>query len=448
MRRKEKGEITAFLSLIFVLLLSFIMAMTESAQIQTAKNMKRLDVDRAVYSVFGEYQKELLEEYEIFALDGSYETGKYAEEQILNRMAYYGSMGVTQTVTDIQLLTDNAGQAFREQVLEFMETRSGLGLLQDLTGLSAKWEEQRIQGEEVSDQLDEVLAQREELLPEEGGGLIEAKRSGILSLVLPDSFQLSGKKIVQTEMVSARNRNNGRGTFPARVNANGVEGKLLFEQYILEKFSSAVNPKSDARNLSYEIEYILSGKESDEENLKEIAMQMMFVRLGLNYMHLMTDSNKQGEADLMALALAAVVMHPEAKDALKQILLLLWAFGESVVDLRSLFSGRKIALVKTADTWQLPLSAIFTLGTEQDSYEGADAQSGMDYGQYLQILLFLKDEEALTMRTLDRAEQNLRFEKGLGFFRADACVTKIKLENTAEIWNGCTYLFPTYFGYL
>lgn len=65
---KKKGEITAFLSLVFVLLLSFILAMMESAQIQTAKNRKRLDVDRAVYSLFGEYQKELLEEYDVLSL--------------------------------------------------------------------------------------------------------------------------------------------------------------------------------------------------------------------------------------------------------------------------------------------------------------------------------------------------------------------------------------------
>ena len=56
----EKGEITAFLSLIFVLMISFVTAILESASVQAEKNQARLDMDRAVYSVFGEYQKELL----------------------------------------------------------------------------------------------------------------------------------------------------------------------------------------------------------------------------------------------------------------------------------------------------------------------------------------------------------------------------------------------------
>ena len=38
--------------------------MLESTVLQTAKNQKRLDTDRAVYSAFGEYEKQLLEKYE------------------------------------------------------------------------------------------------------------------------------------------------------------------------------------------------------------------------------------------------------------------------------------------------------------------------------------------------------------------------------------------------
>ena len=70
-KRTVRGEITAFLSLVFVLLVSFILALTESSMIQTSKNQKRMDVDRALYSVFGEYQKDLLEDYDIFAFDMS-----------------------------------------------------------------------------------------------------------------------------------------------------------------------------------------------------------------------------------------------------------------------------------------------------------------------------------------------------------------------------------------
>ena len=63
---------TAYLSLVFILLVSFAGSMIESASIQNAKNYSRADMNRAMESVFAEYQKELLEDYDIFALEGSY----------------------------------------------------------------------------------------------------------------------------------------------------------------------------------------------------------------------------------------------------------------------------------------------------------------------------------------------------------------------------------------
>lgn len=56
----RKAEITAFLSMVFVLLVSFVLGMLEVSVIQTSKSMSRLTVDRAVFSLFGGYQSELL----------------------------------------------------------------------------------------------------------------------------------------------------------------------------------------------------------------------------------------------------------------------------------------------------------------------------------------------------------------------------------------------------
>lgn len=57
----KKGEITVFLSLTVVLLVSFILGMMNAANIQLMKNQARIDVDSALYSLFGEYQTDLLE---------------------------------------------------------------------------------------------------------------------------------------------------------------------------------------------------------------------------------------------------------------------------------------------------------------------------------------------------------------------------------------------------
>ena len=70
----KKAEVTAFLSLIFVLLVTFIGSVLDVTSLQIAKNYRRMDAERAIECMFAEYQKELLEEYDIFALDAGYES--------------------------------------------------------------------------------------------------------------------------------------------------------------------------------------------------------------------------------------------------------------------------------------------------------------------------------------------------------------------------------------
>ena len=85
-RESKRGEVTAFLALIFVLLVSFVGSLMESASLQSAKSYRRADMNRAVESVFAEYQRELLEEFEVFALDGGYESGSYSEQKVFDRL--------------------------------------------------------------------------------------------------------------------------------------------------------------------------------------------------------------------------------------------------------------------------------------------------------------------------------------------------------------------------
>ena len=63
----KKAEITAFLSLIVVLLISFIFGIIEITVIQTEKNLSRICADGAIFSVFGEYESQLMEAYHILA---------------------------------------------------------------------------------------------------------------------------------------------------------------------------------------------------------------------------------------------------------------------------------------------------------------------------------------------------------------------------------------------
>ena len=124
--------------------------------IQTEKNLSRICADGAIFSVFGEYESQLMEAYHIFGLDGSYGTGEFNEDKIIGRMHYYSNKNIDYKINGIQYLTDNKGQAFREQVLTYMEQKYGIGLIEDLAGRTSVWEEESIQGEEIR-QVEETI---------------------------------------------------------------------------------------------------------------------------------------------------------------------------------------------------------------------------------------------------------------------------------------------------
>ena len=465
----KKGEMTVFLSIVFVLMISFISGIIQASSIQAGKNLARLETDRAVYSVFGEYQKELLEQYHIFGVEGSYGTGSYTEDNLISRMHYYGTDGTEHEITGIQYLTDDHGQAFREQVLTYMEQTKGIGLIREFTGLTAEWEEQEIQGKEMEEIQEETAEQMEEvsdlLETEEDTGtggqeqisenpftfMEKISQYGIVSVVLPEDMVISEKTVDLEAQASYRNLRTGRGSFPSRTGMDGIEEKLLFDEYLAESFTNAVPEEEDAgeekdRSLDYEIEYILAGRSSDEENLESVLFRIFLIRMALNYTFLLTDTEKQGEAELLALAISAVLLMPEAVEGVKQLVIAAWAAGESVVDIRTLLSGKRTALVKTSENWQTSLSSLFRLG-DDSRQEGSDIQGGICYKDYLRMLLFLENTDEITMRALDRAEENLRTEQQLDHFRADQCITRLRMDNTVTFHDSLTYQFPVYFGY-
>ena len=456
---KVKGEITVFLSLIFVLLVSFIGSMVQSADLQVGKNKRRAAMDRAVYSVFGEYQKELLESYEIFAVEGSYETGNYAEEQVLKRLEYYGADSLESEIAGIQYLTDNQGQPFIEQVVTYMREYSGIELAADLIGSSQGWTEQEIKGdesqksaEETEKELEDTLAENEVSLPAEDNPIqaVETvKKSPLLTMIMPKERSVSTKAIALDLVVSHRSLNTGRGTFQYKDEADSALSNLLFGEYLLMKFSDASEGELTAPGtaLDYETEYLIAGKESDQKNLESVARRILLLRMGINFAYLQTDTEKRAEAEALAASMATLVALPVATEIINQAILAAWAYGESIMDLRTLLKGNKTPVMKTKETWQLSLTNLSKLGTAEDESDGSQVDEGISYQDYLRILLFLQEKHQCAIRALDLIEQNMQVGKGLTFFRADQCVTGIQLQSKTTFERGITYEFPTYFAY-
>lgn len=454
--RSIRGEVTAYLSLVFILMAAFVGGVMESASIQNAKSYRRADMNRAMESVFAEYQKELLEEYDIFALDGSYETGQYSERNIIDRLSYYGAGDTEQKITGICFLTDHGCEAFCSQVASYMEHKYGLGFIEDKLEMTSVWERQEERAEEYAKReqeqqnyLEGLLEENEGELPQEGNPIYyagELKKSPILSLVLPKGQEVSEKRVNGREMLPERDKNAGYGEFAVGSAESKNLSSLMLGEYLLKHFSGFTKGEGTGA-LDYELEYILAGKESDKENLESVVKRLLFLRFVPNYAYIQTDSEMRTEAEAAALTLCTLLAVPAVTEAAAQGILLAWAYGESIMDIRSLLKGNRVPLMKSKESWQLQLSKLLTLGTEEDRSEGRDDIGGLAYQEYLRILLFLEKKEAVAMRALGIMEQNLRRIHGQTYFRADLCVSRLEVRSTGRFRRGVSYQFQTYYDY-
>ena len=114
--------------------------------------------------------------------------------------------------------------------------------------------------------------------------------------------------------------------------------RFLFDEFLYQHFTNYQTTKNDPNKaLDYELEYIVSGKGSDRDNLKQVALDILGIREGMNFLYLISSGEKRNEAQALATAILAPYPVAEvANVALMMGILAAWAFAESVLDVRSL----------------------------------------------------------------------------------------------------------------
>ena len=233
----------------------------------------------------------------------------------------------------------------------------------------------------------------------------KVRKMGLLDLVLPFGKEVSDKKVKTKELVSGRKLETGLAMEDS-VKADGsMLSQVLYQQYLMEKLGNYIEPGKSG--LSYQIEYIIGKKNSDEANLKDVAKKLLMVREGLNVAYLVSDALMMGQIHAMAAAIAAAFLIPPAVVVIEGALILCWAFAESILDVRELFAGGKVPLTKNASNWQLSLQGLPALVDKLDTDRQNDV-NGLSYEDYLQIFLLTTSKAQKVKGGMDMIESSFR----------------------------------------
>lgn len=246
---------------------------------------------------------------------------------------------------------------------------------------------------------------------------------GILGLVLPSDRQVSQKEISLTDTLSHRTLQKGMGTLQSQ---NSDSGKLLMQAYVMDKLGNYITEK-DGHALSYEAEYIIGGRASDEENLKATVHRLIAIREAANCVYLYTDPQKREEAAMTAAALCSLLLIPEGMAIAEALIIAGWAYAESLLDVRQLMLGGSVPAIKSTESWQLNLSQIGQIFTLLQS-DTIRSHSGLNYQNYLHLLLYSSSEQTQAFRCMDMIEQNIRTLPKRSSFYMDSCIESLETE--------------------
>ena len=430
---KQKGSMTAAMSILLLVLLSLITASIQSSRTACARVQAVNSMDTGLYSLFSEYDRELLERYNLFFLDASYNTGRIQIAQVLNHLEDYMKpvldSGLTKCAVQIcaadgfRAASDKNGAAVKQQIIRYMKENLGNAGIEAL--LKKTEEEKQVLEEQENiknNGMEEINPEETTPMPEisETNNPLEIiksfKENGFLSFVLPSGVNVSEKTIDLSAALSKRERQQGMGDFPELETEEGLADKIFIQEYAFEKFQSFTDGAETP--LAYEIEYLLGGKEGDRENLSSVVKKLLLLREISNLAFLYTNPQKRGELAACASALSFLLLIPEGMTFVQGVLAAGWAYIEGIADVKALLSGGRVPLVKDSSSWKTQLSDL-----RADT--GISTEKGADYEEYLRILLMSVPEQELVMRIMDVIEGNLRQEEGKEKFAFDACIDAV-----------------------
>lgn len=204
---------------------------------------------------------------------------------------------------------------------------------------------------------------------------------------------------------------------------NAIAEQLLYQEYIAEHFHSMPLLGEDISErkpsvLSYELEYLITGKEKDKDNLSSVISRIILLRTLLDFTSVLGNKERMNETRLLATALVGFTGLYVLVIITQTILLILLAFSEALVDTCAILTGKELPLLKKS--FAMSSKDMFMLNREYIQKKadqiGKDSKGlTLGYRDYLRIFLFFKNRWKLSYRCMDLIQENLRLNYDKSF---------------------------------
>lgn len=472
----NSGQISIYLCLIFAVMLSLIITVINTARTAALQIAFECAVENSLCSVFGEYNKELLERYNLMYIDLSYLSNSpdiknlemhindyyndnlHAESntRLLFAKDFLDIKKINANVDEYSLATDYLGTSFINQSVSYMKNYLGVDTAEEILNKAVIFDKYEFTPEKYektkNDNL-ELIKNKEDDSWEQ----IELKNKirgfvstdDIFILLLPFGFKLtevSRERISTSDSLLRRQKHQGNRQMPASEILNNIDpiDNIFFDEYIMDKMGNYMSPKEDTK-MKYEVEYIINGDYWDYNNLSHTLERIFQIRILANILALNLAEDKMDAIKPVSEILSALLEIPEIM--VTELVVLGWATLEAVVDCNDLIKGEKVSFIKKSSEIKVSISGLFE-GAASNVLPGEVAEEGnkefnfkMGYEDYLRVLLYFTPTHYKAYTTMDMIEHDMRKTSGNEYFRFDSCTDIVKVSFSME--SGYDFRFLT-----
>lgn len=478
MQNRYNAYMTVYLSLIFGIVLSLLFVLIEGAAIGAVRAQAEIVADLGLDSVFAEYNREILNQYELFFIDSSYGGINGGAGMVETHLSDYMSYNMNPDkglvmpleynllelknpyleISEVSFASDDRGMVWKAQAVNYMKAVYGGDLISRVQEQINTIESKGLTGKDAAGETAAQKQELEEALNDKGivefgtesaegysyqkvsGMFDQVVGGGILALTLPGGKPVSKAAMDAGPYFSARRKagmvNQGIGLPDGVDRPDGIVDELIYGEYLMKVCGNYVEPK-DTGLLKYQIEYILCGFNSDVGNLRRSAELLFAIRTAANLVSIYTDSAKQSQAETAAAVICTLLLSPELKEPMTALILSVWAIMESVSDVQQLLEGGRVPLIKHSGEWNTGMIDLFTGNLSK----GKKETTGLSYQDYLRIFLGLMDRDTKVERSLDIVEMDIRQTVGNEYFRIDRCIDYMKVHFGFEDLDGHDFVF-------
>ncbi len=465
---RAKGSLTVFATLTLMLVASFLFSFLEYARSDGIRAYVKMDPPASTASLLSKYNRECFTRYGILLLDGALkgenldiaELNGILQEYSQNnmkpvhekKMLFMDTVNFFQcdtkdvSIEEFLLATDYEGEPFRRLCADSMTYEYPIDLAERLY---KEIEEKATDAETAKSDADSATSSAYSAINDRKAAYVEeysvdeefpveppevesnpmddmekVKTMDILNLLVPAEKHISDKSMGLENSLVNRDINAGNMDFQA--DGDWYE-RFLFDEFLYRHFTNyQTSDNAKDKALDYELEYIISGKNSDRDNLRQVAGDILGMREGMNFLYLLSCTEKRQSAQALATAiLSAYPVAEIANIAVMLGILAAWAFAESVLDVRALLAGGKINWFKTDEDWTLGIENIASIASS--GIRAKDAGStGQDYDDYIKTLLYTKLARTLNYRTMDVIENQVHKKPGYESFKMDHAIISLK----------------------